>query len=123
MLRLPRSSGNVSADLPHAGKLDSYAALVGWAKPSDANASGGVPTIRRCVRIKMVGTAQGAFAHLRLTNPRTCTYYGTYPRTRHGTRLLQRTPQQSRLLHGKGMRRPRATGGDPAECAQRRAHV
>src|SRR4051812_30781628 len=31
---------------------------VGWAKRPDANASGGVPTIQRRIRIKMVGTAQ-----------------------------------------------------------------
>ena len=39
-------------------RLNSYAAFVGWAKTSDANASGGVPTIRPCIWIKMVGTAQ-----------------------------------------------------------------
>jgi hypothetical protein len=32
--------------------------FVGWAKASDANASGGVPTVQPCIRIKMVGTAQ-----------------------------------------------------------------
>jgi hypothetical protein len=36
--------------------------FVGWAKPPDANASGGVPTIAR-VADPMVGTSPRAFAH------------------------------------------------------------